>query len=464
MEDSTVIEQLAHHLPRGASRLTASLLVVVVLSLALLGGLGRLPLGGRPLVAAIAVAAVLYLVATRIQSGIVLLPVVAVAVPFGIGTGTQSELVAALLLAGFLFLLWIVQLVISQKIVVVKSPINVPLLGFLITTVLSTIASYVIRDPLVLYHPRLIPAQLGGLGTIVISLCTTLVVMNCLADTTWIRRLASVFLALGAATLLFYSVSSGRDLPGASIGGLFSLWVIALAFGQALFNEDMPRLGRASLLILSLAWFSRRFFLEGAWLSGWLPAVVALLTVALLRSRAAFLTVLIVGAAAAWGNSQYVTQLFETQVEGEDSGGNFLRSELWQQGLAAARENPLLGAGPAGNTPYNMTYLPDRALSTHSNYVDIVLQTGLIGSFFFLWLLVATFHISVAVRRQWRHGFEAGFANGMLGGLVGMVVAMALGDWVLPFVYNQGIAGFRYTVHSWVLLGALASMQRLSAK
>lgn len=459
-----VVDQLRQRLPRSNVHIVALLLAAVVMCLALLGGLGRLPLGGRPLVAAIAVAAVLYLVVTRIQSGIILLPVVAMAVPFGIGTGTQSEVVAALLLAGFLLLLWIVQLVISQNIVVVKSPLNVPLLGFLITAVLSTIASYVIRDPLVLYHPRLIPAQLGGLGTIVISLCTTLVVMNCLTDVKWIRRLASVFLALGTATLLFYSVSSGRDLPGASIGGLFSLWVIALAFGQALFNEDMPRLGRASLLVLSLAWLSRRFFLEGAWISGWLPAVVALLAIALLRSRTAFLAMLIAGAAAAWGNSQYISQLFEAQVEGADSGGNFLRWELWQQGIEAARDNPLLGVGPAGNVPYNMTYLPDRALSTHSNYVDIVLQTGLIGSFFFLWFLVAAFGIGFAVRRRWRRGFEAGFANGMLGGLVGMVVAMALGDWVLPFVYNQGIAGFRYTVHSWILLGALASLQRLSAK
>ena len=32
------------------------------------------------------------------------------------------------------------------------------------------------------------------------------------------------------------------------------------------------------------------------------------------------------------------------------------------------------------------------------------------------------------------------------GGLVASVVAMMLGDWVLPFAYNQGIKGFRYTV------------------
>ena len=40
---------------------------------------------------------------------------------------------------------------------------------------------------------------------------------------------------------------------------------------------------------------------------------------------------------------------------------------------------------------------------------------------------------------------------------------MAFGDWVIPFVYNQTIGGFRYTVHSWLILGALAAMQRIDA-
>ena len=105
-----------------------------------------------------------------------------------------------------------------------------------------------------------------------------------------------------------------------------------------------------------------------------------------------------------------------------------------------------------------MTFFPSQALSTHSNYLDVFAQTGLIGSFFFVWLLVALFRTGFQARRRWRAGFGSGFVNAMLAGLVGLVVAMALGDWFIPFVYNQTIAGFRYTVHSWLLLGALASM------
>jgi hypothetical protein len=40
---------------------------------------------------------------------------------------------------------------------------------------------------------------------------------------------------------------------------------------------------------------------------------------------------------------------------------------------------------------------------------------------------------------------------------------MALGDWVIPFVYNQGIDGFRYTVHTWVFLGLAAGLSEAPA-
>ena len=42
--------------------------------------------------------------------------------------------------------------------------------------------------------------------------------------------------------------------------------------------------------------------------------------------------------------------------------------------------------------------------------------------------------------------------------MIALVCAMTMGDWFIPFVYNQGIGGFRYTVHSWVFLGLMAGL------
>jgi len=41
------------------------------------------------------------------------------------------------------------------------------------------------------------------------------------------------------------------------------------------------------------------------------------------------------------------------------------------------------------------------------------------------------------------------------------VIAMGLGDWLLPFVYTQTIAGFDYAAYTWILLGAMVSLQRI---
>jgi O-antigen ligase len=269
-----------------------------------------------------------------------------------------------------------------------------------------------------------------------------------------------IYLALGALVMAAYMARGGHDIAAFSTGGLFSMWVIALAFGQALFNHRLPLWVRVGLILLVAAIVYRRFYLESGWLSGWVPAGIVLLVIAALKSRRALLATMAV--VLAFGAPMYEV-IFETQVAGDDSSGNFLRVDLWAQALDIAREHLLLGTGVAGYAPYYMTFFPDRAMSTHSNYLDLFAQTGLIGSVFLVWLLLSAFRVGAAVRKQWPAGFAAGFSNAVLGGLAGVVVAMAFGDWLIPFVYNQTIAGFRFSLHSWLLLGALLSMQRMKA-
>jgi O-antigen ligase len=187
---------------------------------------------------------------------------------------------------------------------------------------------------------------------------------------------------------------------------------------------------------------------------------VALLVISLTHSRRTFgLMVLI----AAIVGSLNFDAFYQAEVQGDDAEGNFLRLELWDQNLEVTKDHLLLGTGVVGYAPYYLAFFPGRALSTHSNLLDIFAETGLIGSALFVWFIVAAFKGALRARRRWPTGFGAGFVNGALGGLVGMVVAMAFGDWVIPFVYNQTISGFRYTVHSWLFLGVLAAMQRIDA-
>lgn len=437
-------------------------LILALLVIEVLLGTGLVPKVGaqiRPETIVTAVGAVLILLVTlkRIEYGIVLLPIVAAAVPFSVGTGTGSVLVASLLFAAFLIGLRIVLMLIRRDLLIVDSPINLPLLGFVVTAFLATLNSNVMRDPIVYVWPSFPLVQMGGLGVIVISAGLLWVVMNSIRDLRWIRWLVWVFLGIGGIVIVAYGLRFASALAKLEAGGLFSMWVVALAFGQALYNHQLPRWGRVGLLLLAVAWLYRRFFPDGAWLSGWVPAFIAVLAISFLKSRwLSALTAVGVGFVVLLRYDE----LYTTQLVGSERAGNLLRLDLWRQNLEITKDHLLLGTGPGGYAPYYMTFFPDRALSTHSNYLDVFAQTGLVGSFFFVWFMVALFLVALKVRRKWPTGFAVGFASGAFGGLIGLAAAMALGDWFIPFVYNQTIAGFSHTVYSWLFLGALASMQR----
>ena len=38
------------------------------------------------------------------------------------------------------------------------------------------------------------------------------------------------------------------------------------------------------------------------------------------------------------------------------------------------------------------------------------------------------------------------------------IYLQSLGDWLIPFVLNQGLHGFSWTVNSWIFLGALVAV------
>lgn len=42
-----------------------------------------------------------------------------------------------------------------------------------------------------------------------------------------------------------------------------------------------------------------------------------------------------------------------------------------------------------------------------------------------------------------------------------MIVAGMLGDWVIPFVYNIGLGGFRASVLGWLFLGGLVALNNI---
>ena len=413
---------------------------------------------GFVLIAVVGVPVIL-LAVSWLEFGVLAIILTAGFVRFSIGTGTESRLVASLLVTALFIALWIVQMLVRRRRLCLKpSRTNVPLMAFILTVIISYGWSNAFRDPLVVVWSTWPLVQLGGLAVMVLLPGAFLLTANVVSGVRWLTLLNWSMILIG--TLAFVDHFLPIRISFLNTGGLFSLWFVSLTYAQALFNKRLPWWVRLILLGLMLAWMYVYSVEQVTWLSGWLPSLAAIAVISLLKSKRVLLVLVLLMAIYIGMKWDYYTGSVWA-AEREESGDT--RLAAWQQNWTVTREHILFGTGPAGYAAYYMSYFPTTAMATHSNYIDILSQTGIVGLVFCLWFLVALgwTGYELCVRLKGTGDFSEGFAAAALAGCAGCIMAMGLGDWMFPFVYTQTIAGFDYAVYSWVLLGGIVVLANL---
>lgn len=409
--------------------------------------------------AAVAIGAVVFVppILRDVGFGVALIPAVAAAVPFAIGTGTSSAVAGALVFALVLVGIWFIRAMVRRDLRIARSPINAPALALGLVWVLALVNSDVERSPLVAVPDRWTFIQLGGLSVTLASVAALWLALNAGRELRWIQVATWSFLAIGAVYGLGYFLGVESAVAFVAANGMFTMWVVALSYGQALFNQALPRWLRGALLILAAAWLYKALILQNWFFSAWAGALVAILVVSFARSLRWGSVVLVAAAVVVWLNYDAV---YEAVYGGAEQKGDFTRLNIWQNASDLAARYPILGTGPAGYAPYFQSMYADTgfAMSTHSNYWDLLLQTGLVGCVVFAWLIATLLFVGWRACRRWRTGFAGGYAAAAVGGLVALLLTMGMGDWFIPFVYNQTIEGFRHTVLSWVFLGLMGGL------
>ena len=340
------------------------------------------------------------------------------------------------------------------------TPVNFPLISFMVVVVLSIGWSTIFRDPLLFVWDSFPFVQAVSALTFIVLPGVYLLVINFMPDEKQIRIIISLVLIAGAVSAIGNYI--GINVPVNS-QGLFAMWVISFSLGLVYFDQKLNKFIKILLVLLAVAWLYWGVVINVSWLAGWLPGVGAALLLSFLRSKkwtmvlGAIVIVILV-----FYNRQYLVSVFQQELN--ESG--ISRLSAWAQNWQITKQHLLLGTGPAGYAVYYMNYFPTDAMATHSNFIDLISQMGVIGSLFFLWFFIVHMWRGYKLSLWFAHKrtFIEGVVAASFAGSVCCFIMMGFGDWQLPFAYTQTIEGFDYVVYNWIFMALTEVVYRLYVK
>jgi hypothetical protein len=387
--------------------------------------------------------------------GLVVAPLAGMIVPY-VG---PSGLNVTMILVALLLALWLLDMMVLQRQIQLSSSRTLwPLLAFLVIATFSFGLGQLNWLPFALHAP--LGAQLGGLAIIVLSAATFLLMANQVRDLVWLKSITWAFLAFGALSILLRTVLPEFGIATQNltqpVGAVFYIWVVSLAFSQAWLNRDLQPGWRLALVGLLVVTLYNQLFLKYDNKSGWIPALICIVAIIVLRSWRVGLILVPIALVAAL--------MVKAGVLGSEDYSFSTRLDAWLIMTQIIKISPILGLGFANYYWYTPLF-PIRgyaiSFNSHNNYVDIIAQTGLVGLVCFLWFLWELGRLGWRLRERAPVGFAQAYVYGALGGLAGTAAIMMMGDWVLPFFYNIGLFGFRTSMLSWLFLGGLVSLGRM---
>jgi hypothetical protein len=367
----------------------------------------------------------------------------------------------AVIFLALLIALWLLDIVVhkSEK-RLASSPTVKPLLFFVGASILAFAMGQL---PWFLFAEAApLDSQLGGLFIFLLSAGAFLLVAHRVRDLNWLQIVTWSFLVLGSLHIAGWLLPVvGRFTKtlfqrGTYDHSLFWVWLLSISLSQAIFNRKLHPVWRFALGGFVLATWYVAFVMNYGWKSGWLPPLVSIATILGLRSWRVGLVVAVAGFV--------LGPVIATKAINTDLYSYSTRFDALIIMLEIIGVNPLFGLGPANYYWYTPLF-PIRGyfvrFNSHNNYVDIVAQTGLLGLACFLWFAWELGRLGLRLRNQAKAGFERAYVYGALGGLAGTLAAAMFVDWVLPFVYNIGLRGFRMSMLGWMFLGGVVSIEQI---
>ena len=445
-------------------------LTMILIALALVSAILSPILAGNMMLALVFVAGVFVIIAGAALLkwpilGLAGLPIVSLVVRYTLGTGSQTGINVTAMLVLLLTGTWLLEMLVHDRQIRLLPfrPITASLLLIVVALVSFGLGQFNWFPT----NSAPITAQVGGLMIFVLSVCAFLVYAHQVKSIDELRWITWVFLVSGFLFLLLRNFRFTRGyvrqffVLEASQGSMFFIWLVSLAAGQLLINKKLHPAGRILLGGLILLFFYQNMGIGRAWASGWLPVLVSLMVIVILYRPRLGIAIAALGVIIVALTPGLLSGLMS---EGDNSYSIITRFEAWRILAEIIKVSPLLGVGMANYYWYTSMF---RILgyqiqfNSHNNYIDIIAQTGLVGVTIFIWFLWEAGRLGWRTLGKAPEGFAKAYVIAAIGGLAGTAFAGLLGDWIIPFVYNVGLNGYRMSVFAWVFLGGLLAVAKL---
>ncbi len=363
--------------------------------------------------------------------------------------------------------LWLFDMiVVKRKVLLLKSPAIPPLPAFLGVTILAFLNGQIPWYPI---DPAPMDGQVGAILILFVIISAFMLAAHQIKDIVWLKWMVFLFLGLGTVFIAASLIPQLRYIairflpPQISSGSMFWTWMTTLAFSQAVFNKKLGNPVRAGLGLVVLTILYISLVPARAWISGWLPPLLALFVIMWIGLPRQAIYATLAGGTALLIQAQNL--LDNLIYVGDNSYSEVTRLEAWRIIAQIVKVNPILGVGPA-NYSYYTPLFPILGwyvrFNSHNNYVDIVAQTGILGLICMLWFIWAIMKVAWRAHKLVPEGgFEQAYVYGMIGGIVATFAAGMLGDWFLPYVYNATIRSLRTSIMPWLFMGGLLALEQI---
>ena len=361
-----------------------------------------------------------------------------------------------------LIIVWLVSLLKKRENRVIVKNITIPVLVFSILVICSTIFGIFYRDYDINSIHNSSIMKIYSSTFYILSLSTILLVCSQIKSRTDIKILSIVLLSSSIILIIDKIMIKSDVVPTRFDVGSF-VFSAPLAISFAIHGKFNP--WKLCLFIIPFyPWKASILELlypgTAQLIVRWVYVSMSALYMLFFKSRKIFLWVAMILITVTVLNAEKVVEIQErTEAEGANA-----RYHEWTNALGLFTYWPL-GIGPGNYYDYSATYKRSGLLeltTPHSQYVQLIAETGVATLMVFLWLSYSILKIGISLYNTLADPFLKAFVLGATAAFFSQLLAAGLGDHMLPAYHNAGYARFGTTVYTWVCAGAIVAVHQFS--